>query len=592
MYERTADLQATNTQLLYEIAERERIESELRAHIAFESIIIAISTNLINVPTDKIDAGIQQALQSVSTFAGVDRSYVFLFSDDMTTMSNVYEWCADGISPAMPRMQQQSVHHFAWSNNQLLQRDILYIPRVADLPPEAATEHAEFEHQGIQSLIAVPMSTDERVIGFLGFDSVRSEMRWSDESITLLKIVGQILVNALTRKYAEEQLRESQLQLEQRVRERTRQLHTVLEVQRALSSHLNPDAVMQMIAEEARQLIGAGFGALFVREDETLRVTALAGTYGPSMVVGYGMPLRESATGVALLTLQPVYIASLDDPRVNREAMNRAQIQSLIGVPLLLGTTAIGIISVGCQHPYAFTTADIEALALLAPGAAVALHNAHLYAQAQQAAVLEERQRLARELHDAVTQTLFSASMIADVLPRLWDRHPDEGWRRLEELRLLTRGALAEMRTLLLELRPTALIEADLGDVLNQLGEAITGRARIPINVTVLSNGEHSLPPDVQVACYRIAQETLNNTVKHARATRVDIELVRSPDNVVLRICDDGCGFDVSKPTGGHFGLTIIRERASSVGAHVHIDSQRGQGTTVTVTWNRQEAQQ
>ena len=168
-------------------------------------------------------------------------------------------------------------------------------------------------------------------------------------------------------------------QLEQRVAERTRQLMTLLEVQRMLSSRLDPDDVMQMIAEEARQLTGASFGALFVREEEALRVAALAGEYGPEMMVGYRMPLRESATGLAMLSGHAVRIDSLDDPRVNREAMVQAHIQSMIGVPLVSGNQSIGVISVGRQQPYAFGEADEQALTLLAPSAVIALENAHLY---------------------------------------------------------------------------------------------------------------------------------------------------------------------------------------------------------------------
>jgi two-component system nitrate/nitrite sensor histidine kinase NarX len=558
-------------------------EATLEMHIAFESIIIAISTDFINLPPDQIDAGIVQALYAISSFAGVDRSYIFLFSDDATTMSNIYEWCAPGIAPAQAEMQQVSVSEFAWSNTQLLNREILYIPRVADLPPEANAERREFERQGIQSLIAVPMPSDDRVLGFLGFDAVHKERYWSDESITLLKIVGQIFVNALRRKHTDEQLRESQRTLEQHVQSRTRQLTTLLEVQQALSSRLDPDAVMQMIAEEGRQLIGADFAALFVRDDDTLRVTALAGTYGPKMVVGYQMSLYQSATGLAMISQQGVRIPSRDDPRVNRVAMEHAGIQAMLSVPLVSGDMPVGVLSVGNQQPYTFTETDEHTLMLLAPGATIALENARLYAQAQQVAAMEERQRIARDLHDALTQTLFSASMIADVLPRLWERNPVEGQRRLGELRQLTRGALAEMRTLLLELRPAALTEANLGDVLKQLGEAITGRARLPVTVTV--SGAGILPPEVQVAFYRIAQETLNNAVKHAGAHAVEVTLAFHPDKVSLRICDDGCGFDPSDIAAGHFGLGIMQERAAAIEAQLAVVSQRSKGTEVTVVW-------
>ena len=161
--------------------------------------------------------------------------------------------------------------------------------------------------------------------------------------------------------------------------------------------------------------------------------------------------------------------------------------------------------------------------------AALAIENAQLYERAQELAVVEERQRLARDLHDAVTQTLFSASLIAEVLPALWESDQHEGRELLKKLWQLSRGALAEMRALLLELRPAALVESRLDDLLRQLGEAFTGRTDVPVKVTV--EGECRLPADVHIALYRIAQEALNNVAKHAQASQVNVSLVcSSPD--------------------------------------------------------------
>ena len=147
------------------------------------------------------------------------------------------------------------------------------------------------------------------------------------------------------------------------------------------------------------------------------------------------------------------------------------------------------------------------------------LVNAELYEHAQALAALQERQRLAQNLHDAVNQSLFSAGLIAEVLPRLWEREPEEARRSLEDLRHLTRGAMAEMRALLAELRPTTLTDTELGDLLRLLANAFTGRTNIPADVTV--NGEGDLPADTQVALYRICQEALNNIAKHAKAVRL-----------------------------------------------------------------------
>ncbi len=210
-----------------------------------------------------------------------------------------------------------------------------------------------------------------------------------------------------------------------------------------------------------------------------------------------------------------------------------------------------------------------------------------LASKAAEEAIVAERTRLARDLHDAVTQTLFSASLIAEVLPDIWDMDPAEARKSTEELRQLTRGALAEMRTLLLELRPAALTQARFPDLLKQLSEAVIGRARLPVHLDV--KGDYEMPPEVKVAFYRIAQESLNNVVKYARATQVEIILNQVCCNVHLGVRDNGIGFDPAsiKPTS--LGMRIMRERAEAIHAHFNVNSTPGQGTTVSLDWNEDE---
>ncbi len=202
-------------------------------------------------------------------------------------------------------------------------------------------------------------------------------------------------------------------------------------------------------------------------------------------------------------------------------------------------------------------------------------------------AVTSERARLARDLHDAVTQTLFSASLIAEVLPDLWEMDVEEAKQSTEELRQLTRGALAEMRTLLLELRPAALTQSRFKDLLKQLSEAVIGRARLPVNLSI--EGDCKLPPEVKVALYRIAQESLNNIVKYSRATQVNINLIISCTGLHMEIIDNGTGFDLSKIKPTSLGMRIMRERAQTIDADFEVVSQPGKGTTVSVTWNSAE---
>jgi PAS domain S-box-containing protein len=202
-------------------------------------------------------------------------------------------------------------------------------------------------------------------------------------------------------------------------------------------------------------------------------------------------------------------------------------------------------------------------------------------------AAQEERQRLARELHDAVSQTLWSASLIADVLPDLWEQDIHKGRDRLQRLRQLTDGALAEMRALLLELRPAALVKTPLDELMQGLCEAIANRTGW--EVVCEADKDCALHPDVHLGFYRIAQEALNNVVHHAAADKIEVRLRCNSDNVTLIVRDDGRGFDPSSPaTGQHLGIVIMRERAAAMGAILVVESKPNSGTKIQVDWAKQ----
>ncbi len=170
------------------------------------------------------------------------------------------------------------------------------------------------------------------------------------------------------------------------------------------------------------------------------------------------------------------------------------------------------------------------------------------------------------------------------MLPRLYERSEEMGRKRLQELRELTRGAMAEMRTLLNELRPSALVQTELDELLRQLTEAVIARARIPVDLEI--EGEFAdIAPDVKIALYRIAQEALNNVFKHAHATQARVVLRREEGILSLCIADDGRGFDLEATAGERMGLNIMRERTDFINADLVIDTAPGEGTEVRVTW-------
>lgn len=210
----------------------------------------------------------------------------------------------------------------------------------------------------------------------------------------------------------------------------------------------------------------------------------------------------------------------------------------------------------------------------------------HVYLQTQQLAALKERQRLARELHDAVSQTLFSTSVMAETLLYQYRQKPDQIENGLRQIYDLSQAALAEMRVLFFELRPETLIAAPLGTLLTQLANSMKARTRAEI--VLQTESQAPLPPEVHLAFYRVAQEALNNIVKHARATQIQLELHHQDEYTTLTIADNGRGFVPASVPPGHFGLINMQERADEVGAELHVQSALEQGTMIVLSWHHE----
>ena len=386
--------------------------------------------------------------------------------------------------------------------------------------------------------------------------------------------------------------------LQQRVEARTREQSTLLEISQTLASAL--ELQPGLILDQLRVIIHYTHAGLFKLKDSTLAALAVRGPQALERTMPFQIRLqspealtmlfnerRSSRIGDVQSSDPPArFLRSLLD---DQASILLEGVQSWMWVPLAIKGGVIGAIGVAHAERNFFTAHHAGLALTVANQAAITMVNAELYEQAHTLAALQERQRLAQNLHDAVNQSLFSAGLIAEVLPRLWERDPDEGRRSLEDLRRLTRGAQADMRLLLAELRPSTLTDAELGDLLHLLGNALAGRTNLPIHVTVTGQEalqeQMGLPADVQVALYRLCQEGLNNIAKHAGASRVDIQLQYEPGAVELRIRDDGRGFDSEQTPPGHYGLSMMRERATAVGAALSITSQPGYGTKIVIRW-------
>jgi PAS domain S-box-containing protein len=380
--------------------------------------------------------------------------------------------------------------------------------------------------------------------------------------------------------------------LSDEIEARMREQATLLAISHTLASTL--ELQPGLILDQLREIIEYDHAGLFALEDSTLSTLAMRGTAQLELPESIRIHMQGPETLETLFNgHQPIRVANIwgDTPQAqflrsflkDGAAVLLEGMQSWMWVPLAVKNRIIGGIGVAHVEPDYFSLHHAALALSVANQAAITMLNAELYEHAQALAVLEERQRLARSLHDAVNQSLFSAGLIAEVLPRLWEKDQEEGRRSLEDLRKLTQGAMAEMRVMLAELRPTTLTDADLGDLLRLLVNAFTGRTNVPAKVTVLGQG--GLPSEVQVGIYRICQEALNNIAKHAGASQVEISLILEDNAIELRIHDDGRGFDPEQTTSGHYGLSMMRERAEAIGARFEIDSQPGHGTELTFRW-------
>jgi signal transduction histidine kinase len=195
----------------------------------------------------------------------------------------------------------------------------------------------------------------------------------------------------------------------------------------------------------------------------------------------------------------------------------------------------------------------------------------------------EERNKLARELHDTVTQTLFSANLIAEVIPKLWKKNPKAAIKNLEEVKMLNNVALMEMRSLLYELRPSVLKDEILGDLLGNLAKSFEAKSKISLELKI--DGEYKFSPKIELGFFRIAQEALNNIIKHSQATKASIILKVLPEKLYMDIADNGRGFNDKKIASTNLGLAIMRERAKNIKASIAIESLPGKGTKITVIY-------
>jgi signal transduction histidine kinase len=355
------------------------------------------------------------------------------------------------------------------------------------------------------------------------------------------------------------------------------------------------DRVLNSICRQLQRLTDAGGVGIALLEEDP-RFLEMRTVVGPSAdaLRGARIPTDASFAAEALRTNRPQRSNDAqNDPRGYRRSLVLGNTRTILSVPMKTRQRTVGVLSVyNKEGESGFTDRDAELATFFANQAAAAIENARLYEQTREYAVIEERNRLARELHDSVTQSLFSVTLLSEAALSLLDRQPAKARERLERANELAQGALAEMRALIFQLRPVTLQEEGLLSALKKHLSAIHSRHGRVVQLQVVGTARR-LPSEVEDATFRIVQEGLNNVIKHAGSQTATVVLEFAPGCVRASVTDNGVGFDPTAPRqSGTFGMSTMRERAEAVGGRLIIDSAAGKGSTVTAEFPLRDVEQ
>jgi signal transduction histidine kinase len=441
------------------------------------------------------------------------------------------------------------------------------------LAPDVSQElryYAMPEIPDTRSALAVPMKTQNRVIGVLDVQSRRLDA-FDESDIKVL----QALANQAAVAIEKARLLETE-------RQRADELEALRTTMAELTAELELSTLLRAIVERAAGLLGATGGELGLYDEASQELRIVVSHNLGEDYVGTRHQFGEGAMGRVAETGESLIIK--DYQIWEGRLKSYSHVRATLAAPLRVGSRLVGVFTTVTTDPnQQFTAADLHLLNLFAQQAAIAIENARLYEQARQLAVVEERQRLARDLHDSVTQALYGMTLYSEAAAgQLSLGHSDRVAEYLSELQDTAREALTEMRLLIYELRPPVLEEEGLVAALEARLMAVEGRVGLKTEFNV--EGAVELSPETEEGLYRIAQEALNNALKHARARQITVSLRQTEEKIALEVADDGAGFEpgTAHKRGG-IGLAAMEERVSELGGQLSVESRPGQGTRVIV---------
>ncbi|HVG00904.1 MAG TPA: GAF domain-containing protein [Chloroflexia bacterium] len=587
-------LQASYSELEGKVTER---TGELAAANAELERRLVESVTMQRVTADLAGtAGLQEILQtiasSVSEMLSTESCLVFLPSESRPDeLEAAIGWNSPKLASADHLPVDQSLSGVAFRTGQV------------QISNSAASDervnHTLRQEMGAHSVLAAPMVSRGHTIGVVTAVN-KKQGDFTQDDLRVMSVLANQAAVAVER-----------ARLYARTQQQLMTLTTINELSLSVTLSRSLQETLVNGMEHIGKLMGATSALVYLYDAKgnTLNYTAhynmspehlrLVVEDNPQVPVALQAD-RKIAFLEAFVTQEPCFIEDAHEPeymakwldlaarQLGDEALARQvtqQIGALIALPLSVRDTRLGTMTVFFAEPRHFSSSELQLFASFAKILALAVYNTQLLAQSNKLATVEERARLARELHDSVTQSLFSLNLTLRAARRVLTSDREQALSLMDNVQELAQGSLAEMRALIFELRPQALQNEGLASALQKHADAVKARNGLVVHLDL--RGDRRLPIEHEEALYQIAREALHNVVKHAQASEAWVSLDTRGDHVTLSIRDNGRGFDTAKlVTGGgsHIGTSTMRERAQAIGGTISIDSTPGGGADVLVS--------
>jgi two-component system, NarL family, sensor histidine kinase DevS len=454
------------------------------------------------------------------------------------------------------------------------------IPDIEEHPKSAGFPEG---HPPMTSFLGVPISAYGRPIGQIYLTDKRDADGFSAEDQRLIEMLASHAAAAIENARLYRQILDNEAELTQRNME----LELINTLTTSVSSAMELDRMLEVMLARVIQLIGAKAGEVFLLE-EAQGIYRKSIHSGPSLDALWDQEQfreGEGFIGRVVRLGKPAWTTKLEEePHLHEAAVKTAGIGTIVGVPLTAPSKIVGIFTLAFEGERVIEEREIGLLEAVGAGAGIAVENARLYRQARRLAVLEERERIAMDLHDGIIQSVYAVGLILEYIRLQIHENPDQAVERLEQAITGLNEVIGDLRSYILDLQPSRMSVDNLGAALEQLRREFRANTLVDVDLKTEAKVLESLPNPKARELFHIAQEALANVAKHARATQVMMSVRSLGDDVTLQVIDNGVGFEVGKEQNvlGH-GLSNMVERARNIGAKFEVASHPGEGTTITV---------